>query len=388
MSKKKVLVVALGVIAMMIAMLVAGCGGASTANEIKIGVDAELTGGVASYGQSAVNGIKLAVKEINANGGVNGKQLVLVTADNKSELSEAVNAMTKLISQDQVKAVLGPIVSANVLAASRVATENRIPIITPTGTNPKITVDDNGKVQEYVFRSCFIDPFQGTVMANFASKTLKVKNAAIYMDSSSDYAKGLADQFEKTFAANGGQIIAHEAYLAKDQDFKATLTKIKATNPDVIFIPGYYQEIGLIVKQARELGITVALLGGDGWDSPQLLEIAGAAPLNNCFFSNHYSPEDKDPKTVQFIEAYKKEYNQNPEAFAALGYDAVMMLADAIKRANSDDPEKIKEALAAIQNLAGASGNITLNAQHDPIKSAVVLELKDGKASFREKVNP
>jgi len=385
--KKKMRAVAIGAVGLLLVMLVAGCGAKTESNEIKVGANVELTGNVASFGQSAYNGIKLAVKEINAKGGVLGKQLVLVSADNRGESSEAVNAMTKLISQDKVKVVLGPIVSSNVIAAYKVAEENKIPVITPTGTSAAITMA-NGKVQDYAFRACFIDPFQGIVMANFAGKSLNAKTAAIYIDNSSDYAKGLAENFEKQFVANGGQIVAREAYLSKDQDFKATLTKLKASNPDVIFIPGYYQEVGLIVKQARELGITGVLLGGDGWESPQLQEIAGAAALNNCFYSNHYSAEDKDPKTVEFIEAFKKEYNQTPDCFAALGYDAVLMLVDAITRANSDDPEKIKEALAKTQNIIGASGAISLNAQHDPVKSAVVLELKDGKPAFREKVNP
>ncbi|MBP2655916.1 MAG: hypothetical protein H6Q73_3485 [Firmicutes bacterium] len=384
MLQKRLKLLAMGVMAMMLA---GGCGGQSNSSEIRIGANMELTGGVASFGQAAFNGIKLAVKEVNANGGVLGKQLVLASADNKGEASEAVNAMTKLISQDKVKAVLGPIVSSDVIAAYKVAEENKVSVITPTGTSAAITMA-GGKVQDYAFRACFIDPFQGIVMANFATKSLNAKTAAIYIDNSSDYAKGLAENFEKAFIANGGKIVSSEAYLSKDQDFKSTLTKIKATNPDVIFIPGYYQEVGLIVKQAREMGINGVLLGGDGWEAPQLVEIAGAAALNNCYYSNHYSPEDKDPMSVHFVEAYQKEYNQQPDSFAALGYDSVMMLVDAIKRANSDDSVKIKEALAATRNLQGVSGIISLNAQHDPVKSAVVLELKDGKRVFREKVNP
>lgn len=387
-SKKTRTFIALAVVVAMVALL-AGCGGGAKqeSKDIKIGANFELTGGVATFGQSSVNGIKLAFKEANAAGGVIGKQLVLVTADNKSEAAEAVNAITKLITQDKVKAVLGPVTSSNALAASKVAHENKVPFITPTGTNPKVTVD-GGKVQEFAFRACFIDPFQGEVMANFATKSLNAKTAAIYVDNASDYAKGLAEFFEKAFVKNGGKIVSKEAFLAKDTDFKATLTKIKAANPEVIFIPSYYQEDGLIARQARELGITVPLLGGDGWDSPKLVEIAGPAALNGVFFSNHYSPEDKDPKVVKFVEAYKKEYNQTPDALAALGYDAALMLIDAIKRANSDDSAKIKDALAQTKNLQGVSGIITLNANHDPVKSAVVIEMKDGKQVFKEKVNP
>lgn len=388
MSKKWLTFIGLAVIVTMLAVIVAGCGGKTESKDIKIGANFELTGGVATFGQSSVNGIKLALKEANAAGGVLGKQLVLVTADNKSEPSESTNAITKLITQDKVKAVLGSVASSNTLAASQVAHDNKVPFISPTSTNPKVTVD-GGKTKEFAFRACFIDPFQGTVMANFALKSVKAKTAAIYIDNSSDYAKGLAEFFEKAFVAGGGKVVSTEAYLQKDQDFKATLTKIKATNPDVIFIPGYYQEVGLIAKQARELGVTVPLLGGDGWDSPKLVEIAGPAALNNGFFSNHYSPEDKDPKVVKFVEAYKKEYNgQAPDALAALGYDAALMLIDAIKRANSDDSIKIKDAIAQTKNLQGVSGVITLNDKHDPVKSAVVIEMKDGKQVFKEKVNP
>lgn len=387
MSKKWYTLIGLAVIMTMLAVLAAGCGGSSESKDIKVGGNFEMTGGVATFGQSSANGAKLAFKEINAAGGVLGKQITFIVADNKSEPSESTNAITKLITQDKVKAVLGAVASSNTLAAAPVAMSNKVPFITTSSTNPKVTVED-GKVKDYAFRVCFIDPFQGTVMANFASKSLNVKTAAIYIDNSSDYSKGLAEFFEKAFVASGGKIVSKEAFLQKDQDFKATLTKIKATNPEVIFIPGYYQEVGLIAKQARELGITVPLLGGDGWDSPKLVEIAGAAALNGGYFSNHYSPEDKDPKVQKFVEDYKKEYGQVPDALAALGYDAAYMLVDAIKRANSDDPTKIKDAIAQTKGLAVVTGQVTLNENHDPVKSAVVIEMKEGKQVFKEKVNP
>lgn len=393
MTKKKWWsLTSLAVAATMLAGLAAGCGGggstpAADAKEIKIGGNFELTGGVATFGQSTSNGAKLAFKEINAAGGLLGKQILYITADNKSEPSESTNATTKLINQDKVVAVLGAVASTNTLAAVQVANDSKIPLITATSTNPKVTFD-NGKVRDFVFRSCFIDPFQGTVMANFATKSLNAKTAAIFTDNSSDYSKGLTEVFEQTFTKLGGKVVAKEAFLQKDQDFKATLTKMKAANADVIYIPAYYEEVGRIVKQARELGITAPLLGTDGWDSPKLVEIAGAAPLNNGFFSNHYSPEDKDPKVVKFVEAYKKEYNVTPDALAALGYDAAYLLADAIKRAGAADPGKIKDALAATKNLQLVSGVITLDEKHDPVKSAVIIEMKDGKQVFKEKVNP
>ncbi|MCE5285281.1 MAG: ABC transporter substrate-binding protein [Pelosinus sp.] len=387
---KKGLGLALG--ACLLTGLFAGCGGAGTggsANEIKIGGNIELTGGVASYGKQTMNGILLAFKEANAAGGVlGGKKLVLVQADNKSEASEAGNAMTKLITQDKVAAVLGPVVSGNVLAVSQIAQDNKIPMLTPTGTNTKITVGDDGKVQQYAFRSCFIDPFQGKVMANFAAKSLKVAKAVIYMDSSSDYSKGLADAFSDTFMQNGGTIIGKEAFLQKDQDFKSALTKIKAMNPEVVFIPAYYEEVGKIVKQARELGISCPIIGTDGWDNSKLVEVAGADALNNTFFSNHYSSQDTDPRVVKFVESYKKEYNEEPSALSALGYDGALMIIDAIKRANSAEPEKIREALEKTKDLQVVTGILTLDASHNPVKSAVVIEMKDGKQTFKEKVNP
>lgn len=369
----------------------AGCGGKTEtkteSKDIKIGGNFEMTGGVAQYGQSAANGVKLAFKEANAAGGVLGKQITFVVADNKSEPAESANATTKLISQDKVVAIIGPAASGNVLAALPVATEHKIPLLTPTGTNPKVTVE-NGKVKDFAFRVCFIDPFQGTIMANFAAKDLKAKTAAIYVDSSSDYSKALAQVFEQTFTKNGGTIVAKEAFLQKDQDFKSALTKIKAANPEVVYIPAYYEEVSKIIKQGRELGITGPMLGSDGWDSPKLAEIAGAAALANTYFSNHYSSQDKDARVAKFVEAYKKEYGQEPDAFAVLGYDGGLMMIDAIKRANSTDPVKIKDALAQIKDLQVVTGTLSMDANHDPVKSAVIIEMKDGKQAFKTKVNP
>lgn len=355
---------------------------------IKVGANFELTGGVASFGQSSVNGIKLAFEEVNKNGGVLGKQLELVTADNKSDASESTLAATKLVTQDKVVALLGPVTSTNSLAAVPVAQDNKIPMVTPTATNPKVTVTEDGKLNDYIFRSCFIDPFQGTVMANFASNELKAKTAAVYIDNASDYAKGLAQFFEESFVKNGGQIVSKEAYVAQDTDFKATLTRIKAQNPDVIYVPGYYEEVGKIVKQGRELGITVPFMGGDGWDAPQTVEIAGAANLNNTYFSNHYSAQDPAPEIQNFVKAYQEKYNAVPDALAALGYDAANLLIDAMKRANSVDPAKIRDTLEQTKDYKAVSGTLSLDENHNPVKAAVIIEFKDGQQQFSAKIEP
>lgn len=369
-----------------------GCGGGSKGADgdtIKVGGLLEMTGGSASFGISGKNGIDLALKKINEKGVLGGKKLSLVVADTKSEASEATNGMQKLISQDKVVAVIGPNQSSAVIASGAINNGAKVVDITPMGTNPDVTVDPKTKqVKPYSFRTCFIDPFQGTVMASFASNELKVKRAAIYIDNTSDYAKGLAQFFKENFVKNGGQVVIEEAYLQKDTDFKSTLTKIKAAKPDFIYIPGYYQEVGLIVKQAREMGITVPMAGGDGWDSAKLPEIAGKAALENTFFSSLYSPDDTSDLNKEFVAEYKKAYNTNPDVFAALAYDSALLVAKAIEDAGSADPAKIAEAMAKIKGFKGVSGEVTFNEQHNPIKSAVIIEHKDGKQTFKTKVNP
>jgi branched-chain amino acid transport system substrate-binding protein len=378
----------------LVAGILAGCSGAKDSsgenNSIKIGVNLELSGGVASYGESLEKGINLAVDEINKKGGIDGKKIDLVKVDNKSDAAEATNGAIKLTSQDKVTAIIGAATSGDTVAQAQIANDTKTVLLTPSGTSPNVTVGESGKVNEFVFRTSFIDPFQGTVAANFASKELKVKKAAIFADSASDYAKGLAASFKKTFEAAGGNIVSEEAYVAKDTDFRATLTRIKAENPEFIFIPGYYEEVGLIIKQARELGITVPFMGADGWDSPKLVELAGADALNNTYITNHYSSEDPDKAIQKFVTTYKeKNGGESPNAFNALGYDTVYLLADAIKHAGSDaDSSKIKDALAKTKNLSLVTGIITIDKDHNPIKSATVLEYKDGKQVFNTKVNP
>ncbi len=378
----------LGIIILLVASLIAGCGDSGSKN-IKIGMVYELTGNTASYGTSAANGAKLAFKGINAGGGVLGKQIQIVSADNKGEPSESANAMTKVITQDKVIAVTGVTVSSCGIAASAVAEDNKIPFVAAAAVNPKVTVDERtGKVKNYTFRACFIDSFQGIVGVNFASNSLKAKKVAIMVDNSSDYSKGLTRIFRDAFVAKGGNIVSEEAYLQKDQDYKPILTKIKAQNPDLLYIPGYYEDVGKIIKQAREMGIMIPVLGADAWDSPVLVEIAGAQPLNNTYFTNFYSIEDKNPTSNNFVEAYKKEYGATPDSMAAMGYDAANLLVDAIRRANSTDSAKIRDALSATKNFKSVSGEMSLNDTHDAVRGVVIIEMKNGKQVYKETIKP
>ena len=394
-AKKKFKLASMIACGILASALFTGCGGGEQASsggdkkaagdEIVIGANFELTGNHAQYGANANNGLKLAIKEANDAGGVNGKKIKVVEADAKSEAAESVNAATKLISDDKVIAIVGPAVTANVIAESQVATDNGIPVIGPAATNPDVTVE-NGNVKPYIFRACFIDPQQSEVMAQFAAKDLNAKTAVLYIDSSSDYSKSLGKIFKEKFEADGGKVVMEEAFLAKDQDFKAALTKIQTANADVIFVPAYYEEVGKIIKQARELGITSAILGTDGWDDTKVVEIAGKDALNNTFFCTHYF--DGDAEVQPFIEAYKKEYKTDPNVFAALGYDAGKMLINSLER-GGEDSKKIRDSIETIKDLPVGTGKITMDAAtHNPIKGIVVIETKDGVRSLRTKIAP
>lgn len=380
--------------AMLSLALMTGCsgpGGGGKGNKagdtIKVGVNYELSGPVAQYGEASVHGIELAAEEINKNGGINGKKIELVKYDNKSEPAEATNLATKLMTQDKVVAILGPATSGSFKAEIPVATKNKVPIISGSATADDVTVDKSGKVQEFVFRTCFSDSFQGTAMANFASQKLNAKTAVIINDNSSDYAKGLKENFEKQFTQAGGKIVGSESYVAGDTDFNAILTKVKGLNFDVLYLPGYYNEAGLIIKSARALGINQPILGGDGFDSPKLTDLAGASALSDIYYTNHYSALDKDPKVTDFIKASKEKYNQDPNSFQALGYDEMMFLADAIKRVGNDVTSlNVQKALAETKDFVGVTGKFSVDEKHNAIKSTVVVSLKDGKPVTSEKV--
>ena len=365
--------------------LISGCGGSTNANEINIGINYELTGEVASYGQASVDGIELAIDEINAAGGINGKKINAVKYDNKSDKSQATTLATKLMTQDKVVAVLGPATSGAFKATIPEANKNKVVVASGSATADDVTVDANG-VKEYAFRICFSDSYQGTAMANYALNNMSATKAVVIMDNSSDYAKGLAANFTTTFEAGGGQVVATEAFVAGDTDFNAIITKIKGNDFDVIFIPGYYNEAGLIIKQARNQGIDTPILGADGFGAPELTELAGADALNNVFFSSHFSSLDKDPSVTGFIQNFKTKHGKEPDQFAALGYDLAMFLADGIKRAGSTDTAAIKDALASTKDFVGITGSFSMDENHNPIKAVVVVGIENGVHATSERV--
>ncbi len=359
-------------------------GPAASSNEFLVGHYGSMSGGQATFGQSTDNGIKLAIEEINAKGGVAGKTVKLITYDDKGDAKEAGAAVTRLITRDKVQAVLGEVASSLSLAGAPVCQENGIPMISPSSTNERVT-----KVGDMIFRVCFIDPFQGSVCAKFAYENDKVKarKVAILYDQASAYSTGLANEFERAFKKMGGAVVAREAYNEGDPDFNAQLTAIRSAAPDAIFVPGYYTDVGNIARQARGLSIQVPLIGGDGWDSAELAKIGGEA-INGCFYANHYSPEDPSPRVREFIEKYQKAYGSIPDGLAALGYDAARILADAASRAKSLSGEDLAAALAETKNFEGVTGTISLDKDRNAVKSAVILEMVDGKAKFVTTVSP
>jgi len=356
----------------------AGTPGAAVA--IPVGHVASLTGDTATFGQSTDRGMRMAFEQINALGGVLGRPLDLLSEDDRSITEEARTAAQKLLQRDQVVALLGEIASSRSLAAAPEAQRARVPMISPGSTNPRVT-----EVGDYVFRACFIDPFQGTVMARFATEELGVKKVAILFDFKQDYSVGLADFFRKTFTSLGGEIVADERYTSGDIEFRAQLTTIRAAKPEAIFVPGYYTELGLIAKQARELGIDVPLLGGDGWDSEKTLEIGGSA-VEGYYFSTHYAADSDSPKVQDFVRRYKEKYGATPDAMAALGYDTAGILADALRRAGDTEGAKLRDAIAATQNYEGVTGRISIDPARNARKDAVVLKIEGGKFRFYRSV--
>ncbi|HEY2329941.1 MAG TPA: ABC transporter substrate-binding protein [Verrucomicrobiae bacterium] len=362
-----------------------GCSksGSTGDGTIKVGEYASLTGKEATFGISSHEGTLLAVEQLNAAGGVLGKKIELLTEDDLSKAGEPATVVNKLISRDGVVAILGEVASSRSLEAAPICQQNKIPMISPSSTNPKVT-----ETGDFIFRVCFIDPFQGTVMANFVTKTLKAKKIAVFTDVKSDYSKGLAKYFKEGFIANGGTITDELDFNGGDKDFKAQLTTIKSSNPDAVFVPGYYTDVALICIQAKQLGLNVPLFGGDGWESDQLVKIGGDAVEGN-YFSTHYAPDIATEKSKNFVADYQKRFaGKTPDAMAALGYDSAMILADAMKRANSTDGQKVRDALAATKDFDGVTGKTTINEKRDATKPAVILQVQGGKFKYLETVEP
>ncbi len=372
-----------------IAFTVAACSGGGTpgqgaggSEEILVGEFSSLTGSTATFGQSTHNGITLAFDEINAAGGVLGKKLKVLVEDDQSKPEEAATAVQKLISANRVVAVLGEVASSRTLAAAPIAQSNKVPLISPSSTNPKVT-----EVGDYIFRVCFIDPFQGSVMAKFAANSLKLKKVAILYDVRNDYSVGLRKFFTETYVGLGGEVIGEQVFSEGDSDFRAQLTQLKSLKPEAIYVPGYYTEAGTIARQARELGITVPLMGGDGWDSPKLTEIGGQA-IEGSYLSNHYSVDDPSPAIQKFVTDYKARFGATPDALAALGYDAAKVLADAFKRAGTTDGPKVRDAIAQTKGFVGVTGTISIDDKRNAVKPAVVLKVVNGKFQYVETIAP
>jgi len=373
----------------MAATLLVGLGCQGGGDTLKIGVLAPLSGPVPTFGVMTRNAVLLAVDEWNAKGGVLNKKIVPVVEDSQCTPDPAVNAANKLIDQDKVHYLIGEICSKASIPVSEIANAKKVIQISTASTNPAVTVTKDGKVKDYIYRACFIDPFQGTVGAKFALDTLKAKTAFIMFDQSNDYVKGLAEYFEKAFVAGGGKIVGKENYTSKDTDFSAILAKVAVAKPDLVYLPDYYNVVNLVTKQAREKGIKAPFMGGDGWDSSDLDKKAA----DGGFFTNHYSPEDSRPEVQNFVKAFGAKYKDDkgqpmvPDALAALAYDATNLMLTAIKNAGADDTAKVKDALDKI-SFNAVSGKITFDKDHNPVKSATILAVKDGKVVFNSVVNP
>ena len=349
---------------------------------IRIGAFFSTTGNEAGFGISSMNGLRLAIEEINAAGGVLGRPLEVVAEDDQSQADRASFAVQKLINHDHVDVVLGEVSSTRSIAGGEIAQGARVPMLSPSSTNPKVT-----ETKEYVFRACFIDPFQGYAMATFAFAHLHARTAAILTDKESDYSVGLARWFRERFERLGGRVLDEQFYDADDTDFKTPLNTLVAQSPDVLFVPGDYGQVGVIVRQARQAGYDKPLLGGDGWDSPRLVEIGGKA-LSNAYCSVHVDLHSSDPRVKHFVEGYRSRFGHAPDSLGALAYDSVHLLADAYARAGDTDKEKLRDALATTEGFRGVTGVITMTADRDPVKPAVVVKYVNGVSSCAATIEP
>ena len=358
-------------------------GSAPAQETIKIGEYASLTGKEAAFGQSSHKGTLLAVEEIDSKGGVLGRQVELITDDNQSKQGESATIVKKLIFREKVVGILGEVASMRSLEAAPLCQAYKIPMISPSSTNPKVT-----EIGNYIFRVCFIDPFQGTVMAKFAKETLKIHRVAVLTLVSSAYSVGLAKYFKQRFTDDGGEVVIEQKYTEGDKDFNAQLTAIKAAGVEGIFVPGYYTEAALISRQARELDMKIPLFGGDGWEAPELVKIGGEA-VEGCYYSTHYSPQVDTPAVKEFVARFKARFGgEVPDAMAALGYDSAEVMVDAIRRAGSTEGPAIREALAATKGYQGVTGDTTMDKDRNASKAAVVIMVKNGEFKFVQSVAP
>lgn len=381
MKMKNIMAIA---VSFMMSMSVVGCGGThvvdSESDTIKIGLLTPKTGKVAQYGINVENAAKLAIDEVNAAGGIDGKQVELIAYDNKGDATESINLFKRLVDNDKVVAVVGPVISSTALAVAPLAEEKGIPVITPTATNVDITLDS-----AYMFRACFTDPYQGGIMSKFAAENLEAKTAAILYNSGDDYSTGLAEAFKENFEAAGGSITDYEAYTEDEKDFKAVLTNIKANAPDVLYVPDYYNTVGLIAEQVKQVGLEVTMLGADGWDDVQ--KDYGSV-TEGYYFTNHYAADDTDEIVQNFVKSYQDSYEGNtPNALGALGYDAAKIMCAAIDKADSTEGEAIVKALNET-DMDCVAGHVTFDENGDPEKSVTILTIKDGKLVFETKVEP
>ncbi len=387
-----------------LALLMTGCGGNTGQNELVVGEYGSLTGNDADFGQSTKRGVELAMDDLLAQkqGKIGGLRVRTVVEDDQGKPEEAATVVKKLINQDRVIAVIGEVASSRSLAAGPVCQDAGVPMISPSSTNERVT-----QIGDYIFRMCFIDPFQGLVMAKFTTDDLKLSKVAILTDIKNDYSVGLTNVFRKEFSARGGQIVGEQSYSSGDQDFRPQLTALKAKSPQAIYLPGYYTEAGLIARQARELGITVPILGGDGWESDQLIGIGGPA-LEGCYYSNHFAVDNPDPRLQDFLKKHRAKYGNDPNAITGLAYDAANVLFQSLGKLQESDPatfaalasakagtderkaaeKKLRDIIATTTNFAGVTGNITLDENRNATKPAVVLEIKDGKKVYKTTVNP
>ena len=356
-------------------------GGAGN-NEIRVGEYGSLTGSTATFGKSTHEGIVIAVEEINAAGGIKGKKIRLFTEDDQSKPEEAANAVTKLISQNNVSVILGEVASSRSLAAAPICQQNGVPMITPSSTNPKVT-----EVGDHIFRVCLLDSFQGKAVAAFVVQELKFRRGAILIDVKNDYSVGLAQFFRENFESLGGRIVASPSYSEGDSDFRSQLTAVKAQNPQFIFVPGYYTEAGQIALQARDLGMRMPIIGSDGWESPKLLEIGGRA-LEGAYYSNHYYAEDPSPAVQAFVQKYQQKFGAVPDSLAALAYDAAKVMAEAMARTANLEKKEIRDQIAATSGFQGVTGNITIGPDRNAVKSLVMLKVENQKLVLAAVVTP